>query len=267
MISFSKILQLSIYLVLLFAVACTSPDKANQKQNPAKSTSKSSAKKKKTKKQKKPRYPELTPENSIEFLTEYGKKNPETIVEIITSYGNIKMRLFEDTPIHRANFIYLTKRKFFDMTVFYRVAENFVCQAGNSDDYETQVYRKEIGRYILPSEFRPHHIHEVGAVAAARQYINNPNKNSSAFEFYITLGPTYNDGTIRAIAQETGVKYTRQQLDTYIEKGGQPTLDQEHTVFGEVIEGMDVVYEINKVKVDGRDWPHDDIPIDIRVVE
>lgn len=265
MTSFSKLVLLSISVILFIINACTSPNTAKEK--PTKTTLKKSSTKKKVKEKKEPEFPTLTTETAVEFLTNYGKKNPETIVEISTSYGNIKMRLFEDTPLHRANFIYLTKRNFFDMTQFYRVAENFVCQAGNSDDWETQHYRKDIGKYVLPTEFRDHYIHKVGAVAAARQYINNPNKLSSAYEFYITLGPTYNDGTIRAIAKETGVKYTREQLDTYIEVGGQPNLDQEHTVFGEVIEGMDVVYEISTVRVDSRDWPHDDIPIDIRVIK
>jgi len=252
-------------ILLLLISSCGSPA-PEKKVSPVKTKSTQPVTKKKATK-KEATYPTLTNKTVVDFLKKYGKRNKETLVEMETRFGNIKIRLYKNTPLHRANFIYLTKLKYFDETQFYRVADGFVCQAGNSDEWETQYTRKRIGMYTLPAELPKENLHKVGAVAAARQYKNNPDKLSSPYEFYITLGPTYNDATIRAIAKETEMVYTREQLDVYIKTGGQPTLDQQHTVFGEVVEGMDVVYEINKVEVDSREWPHEVIPIKMRVIE
>jgi peptidyl-prolyl cis-trans isomerase B (cyclophilin B) len=253
----------------LVLISCTSPSQS-ETSNPVKKTSGQTETKSQTKRATTPskeKYPTLNNKTVVDFLTEYGKKNRETLVEMSTRFGNIKIRLYENTPLHRANFIYLTKRKYFDETQFYRVAKGFVCQAGNSDEWETQYTRKDIGMYTLPAELPMENIHKVGAVAAARSYENNPDKLSSPYEFYITLGPKYDEPTLKALANQESLNLTPLQKETYVNIGGQPTLDQQHTVFGEVVEGMDVVYEINKVEVDGREWPHEIIPIKIRIAE
>ncbi len=260
-----------ISILALAVVACSSPveksksNTAEKKQEQSKGKAKTKAKTEKE--AEKEKFPTLNNKNVVDFLTRYGKNNKETLVEMSTRFGNVKIRLYDNTPLHRANFVYLTKRKYFDETQFYRVADNFVCQAGNSDEWETQYTRKDIGMYTLPAELPKRNIHKTGAVAAARSYDNNPDKLSSPYEFYITLGPKYNEATVLAIAKEEGLTYTQSQIDTYVRLGGQPGLDQQHTVFGEVVEGMDVVYEINKVEVDGREWPHEIIPIKIRIAE
>ena len=162
--------------------------------------------------------------------------------------------------------IYLTKRGYFDLTQFYRVSKNFVDQAGNSDEWPCQEMRAKIGGYVLPAEFRKENIHKYGAVAMARRYDKNPKKNSSPFEFYIVLGQTYTKAGIRAHEKEFGTTYSPKQYDTYTKIGGTPYLDQEHTVIGEVIAGMDVAIELNKVKVDNREWPLTEIPITMKVL-
>ena len=176
--------------------------------------------------------------NTEAFFTEFGKQNPETKVIIKTRFGNIKLRLYEDVPIHRANFIFLTKIKYFNTTVIYRVAKNFVIQGGNSDHMYTQKQRRKYGNYLLNPEFKSHRTHKYGALAAARQWENNPNKLTSPFEFYIVH-----------------------------KRDGAHHLDNEHTVFGEVISGFDTMDKISKVKVGVDEWPINDIQMTIEVIE
>jgi len=180
----------------------------------------------------------INPKNVVPFFTEYGRQNKETIVLIKTNYGSIKIKLFKDTPIHRSNFIFLTKIGYFDTTVFYRVAPNFVIQGGNSEDIETRRIRWKYKDYLLPTEFLPHRKHRYGALAAARETENNPNKLSSPFEFYIIQN----------------------------RKGGHH-LNNEHTVFGEVISGFSTIDKIVQLESGPDEWPKEDVTMTIEVLE
>lgn len=176
--------------------------------------------------------------NNVEaFFKEYEKSNKETNVVIKTEYGDIKLRLYNDTPVHRANFIFLTKIKYFDTTVFYRVAKGFVIQGGNSDDEYTMKQRNKYGNYLMKPEFLPHRKHKYGALAAARHWENNPNKLSSPFEFYIVHN-----------------------------RNGAHHLNNEHTVFGEVISGYSVMDKISKVDVGVDEWPKVDIKMKVEII-
>ncbi len=197
------------------------------------------------KKQKKVKKKEITKtwdslnrHNTEAFLTEFGKQNPETKVIIKTKFGDIKLRLYKDVPVHRANFIFLTKIKYFNTTVIYRVAKNFVIQGGNSDNMYTQKQRRKYGNYLMKPEFRKHRRHKYGALAAARQWEKNPNKLSSPFEFYMVH-----------------------------KRSGAHHLNNEHTVFGEVISGFDTLDKISRVKVGVDEWPIDDIQMTIEILD
>jgi len=190
------------------------------------------------KKQKTKKWDSLNKHNTEAFLTEFGKQNQETLALIKTDFGDIKIRLYKDVLIHRANFIFLTKIGYFNTTVFYRVAKNFVIQGGNSDEIYTQKERRKYGNYLLKPEFRKKRKHKYGALAAAREWENNPNKLSSPFEFYIVQ-----------------------------KKSGAHHLDNEHTVFGEVISGFDTMENISKVKVGIDEWPMDDIKMTIEILD
>lgn len=179
----------------------------------------------------------LNSTNTEAFLTEYGKQNPETKIIIKTKFGDIKLSLYKDVPVHRANFIFLTKIKYFNTTVIYRVAKNFVIQGGNSDNMYTQKQRRKYGNYLMQPEFRAHRTHKYGALAAARQWENNPNKLSSPFEFYMVH-----------------------------KRDGAHHLDNEHTVFGEVISGFDTLDKISEVKVGVDEWPVNDIAMTIEIL-
>ena len=185
-----------------------------------------------------PEGPLITQKEFIPFMTEYGKKNPEDKIRIKTRFGNIDVELFHDTPLHRANFIFLVKNDYFDDTFFHRVSEGFVVQGGNSDNPSTNKKRHYIGDYLIPSEFDAGHRHVRGAFAAAKYSEQNVSKASSPYEFYIVQNPS-----------------------------GAPHLNNEHTVFGRVTDGMDVVDEISKVKTDGTEWPLQNIYLDVEILE
>ncbi|MCG1036325.1 peptidylprolyl isomerase [Polaribacter sargassicola] len=196
--------------------------------------------KKTIKKEKKivKRWDSLNSKNVEAFFTEYEKKNKETKVVIKTKFGDIKLRLYDDTPIHRANFIFLTKIKYFNTTEFYRVAKNFVIQGGNSDETYTKQQRRLYGNYLIKPEFRKNRTHKYGALAATRYWENNPNKLSNPFEFYIVHN-----------------------------RKGAHHLNNEHTVFGEVISGFDTMDKIAEVKVGVDEWPTKDIRMTVEILD
>ena len=174
----------------------------------------------------------LTDENVINFLFEYEKNNKENKVRIFTNFGNIDILLFSNTPYHRSNFIYLTKKNYFDGTQFYRVVNNFVIQAGNSDNRKISSKRQRIGKYLLPNDFNKGHTHKRGMVSMPSSSIDNPYKMASPYEFFIVQ-----------------------------KKDGAHHLDGNYTIFGTVINGMEVVDIIANLPTDERDWPLNNVYI------
>ena len=105
-----------------------------------------------------------------------------------TKHGRIVVELFDDVPVHRANFLYKVYRRYFDPSEFTRVVPDFVVQGGNSEEERPQQLRFLIGQHTLPAEFKDRHIHSRGALAMSRSYSNNPDKRSSGYDFYIVTG-------------------------------------------------------------------------------
>jgi peptidylprolyl isomerase len=235
-----------------------------------------------------------------------------TIVSMKTTLGDIKIELYNNTPIHRDNFIKLVKMGFYDGISFHRVIKDFMIQAGDPSTKTglTKEQQDTLSLYTIPAEFRKENYHKKGALAAARQGNNvNPEMRSSGTQFYIVQGITYNDDQLAKAQQmidnnikqatfiklikevadsvrQTGVSipdseiqelasikmfnyltengdytFSENQLNDYKTIGGVPRLDGTYTVFGEVIEGLDIVDKIASVQTDQSDRPVNDIRI------
>ncbi len=186
-------------------------------------------------------------------------------VEMVTSEGRMVFELYNDTPLHRDNFLKLVKDKTYVGLLFHRVIKNFMIQGGdpNSRDAKPgQMLGDGTLGYTVPAEFRANHIHKKGALCAARQGDNvNPKKESSASQFYVVQGQVWDDKTLDMMEQRFGKKFTAEQRKVYTTVGGTPHLDGDYTVFGEVVEGMDVVDKIAAVQCGYADRPVTDVKI------
>ena len=180
----------------------------------------------------------LNDQNAIPFFFDYNKNNKENKVRIETRFGNIDLLLFNETPYHRSNFIYLTKMKYFDGTSFHRVVKDFIIQGGNSDSYEISKRRKRIGRYLLPPDTKKGFKHHRGVISIPSSDIDNPYKLASPYEFFIV-----------------------------VDKNGAYHLDKNYTPFGKVIKGMDVVDIIANIETDKREWPIDNVKMKIIIID
>jgi cyclophilin family peptidyl-prolyl cis-trans isomerase len=180
----------------------------------------------------------LNDKNAIPFFFDYQKENLENKVRISTRFGNIDIKLYDNTPYHRSNFIYLTKRGYFNGTTFHRVVPGFIIQGGNSDRMETSKKRGEIGKYLLPPDTRKGHKHHRGVISMPSSEIENPYKLASPYEFFI-------------VQQDPGAYH----------------LDGSYTVFGEVIKGMDVVDEINRQTIDDRETPLTNVFMEVSILK
>jgi peptidyl-prolyl cis-trans isomerase B (cyclophilin B) len=214
----------------------------------------------------------LSDENVTEKLSEFGIKNRETKVKIKTKYGSIKIKLYEDTPLHRANFIMLIKKGYFDSTLFYRVINNFMIQGGNSDSDDIGEKMKNIGFYTIPEEMKKHHIHKRGAIAmAVRDQSDRPiekrHRNSSAYNFYIIQKGPLTDTYMDKIEKKYNISIPKKNRAVYRKQGGNPHLDNDYTVFGEVYSGLKTVDKIASVLVDAYDRPKNDIFISVEIIE
>ena len=245
------------------------------------------------------------------------KMDKETMLKIETTLGTIRVKLYNETPQHRDNFIKLAKNDTYNGTLFHRVIKDFMVQAGDPDS-KNAPKGKSLGSgdvgYTIPAEFvYPQHFHKKGALSAARQGDDtNPLKASSGCQFYIVTGKVYSDSTLLSMeqqknqnkvttifnalaqkqmkeiykmrkandeeglyalqdtllaqAEEAAAKqpdshFTPEQVKAYTTVGGTPHLDGEYTVFGEVVEGIEIVDKIQQVKTDRGDRPEEDVKI------
>jgi cyclophilin family peptidyl-prolyl cis-trans isomerase len=172
----------------------------------------------------------------------------EQFIKIETSQGNCIVKLYNETPVHRDNFIKLVKSHYFDATTFNRILKGFVIQGGDQDSlYEKTNTLNPQQRWIAP-EFAPNLFHRRGAVAMGRDA--NAAKESFTTQFYIVDGRTYTNAQLDAIEKRNKVQFTEAQRAVYRSIGGTPSLDQNYTVFGEIVKGMDFIDKVTAVKVD-----------------
>lgn len=205
-------------------------------------------------------------------------REKRSIVRLETTMGNIRIALNDETPVHRDNFLKLVSEGFYDGTLFHRVVKDFVIQAGDPDSKQAPS-GKILGEggpgYMLAPEIDlPFQYHKRGAVAMAREDdANNPDRLSNGSQFYIVWGKKYRPRELAfAWAGLRGGLYgdfetNREMEQEYLTTGGTPGLDGGYTVFGEVIEGLDVVENIQSTVTDSHDRPQTDIVILHAVVE
>ena len=195
-----------------------------------------------------------------------------TEVLLETTMGNIRISLYDETPLTRDNFLKITKMGIYDSLLFHRVIKDFMIQSGDTNSKHAkpgQLLGTGDFDYTTEAEFRlPQIFHRRGVIAMAREGDKeNPERRSSACQFYIVWGKIFDDARIAKVqerldsATQGSVKLTPEMIEVYKTVGGTPHLDGQYTVFGEVVEGMDVVEKIQQVQTDKNDRPLEDIRI------
>lgn len=189
-------------------------------------------------------------------------------VKIVTDYGEITAMLYDNTPLNTENMLKNARGHFYDSTLFHRCIPQFVIQGGDPESKHAKP-GQALGNgglsYTIPAEINDANYHKRGALGVARD--QNPTKAGSAAQFYIVSGKPFSEADLDNLAKRTGRNYTPEQREVYKTQGGTPHLDGGYTVFGEVIEGMDVVDKIAAEPRDANDRPNKDVVIrSIRVV-
>jgi len=231
--------------LLFFGIATAKGDKTKNKQT--KQTSEITNK--------------ITEDTIIKKMEATETNTPKTTYVLIeTNAGNIKLKLYDETPLHKENFIKIIKDGILDSTLFHRVIPEFMIQGGDPQS-KNAVPGQRLGMggldYRVPAEFDKNIIHKKGALAAARD--GNPQKASSSTQFYIVVGKTYTDSELNILGSRTGNSWTEEQKEIYKTVGGTPMLDMQYTVFGETVEGQDIVDKIVLAPRDAYDRPTTDI--------
>jgi cyclophilin family peptidyl-prolyl cis-trans isomerase len=203
--------------------------------------------------------------STLSFAQKKSKK--DYLITLKTKFGTTHLVLFDDTPLHKANFIKLVNQKFYDSLMFHRIIDGFMIQGGDPDSKTAKPNQRLGGgggnMERIPYEFKPNHVHKKGALAAAHD--GNAEKKSSACQFYIVHGKKFTDDEITALAQRNGMNYTTQQRAEYMILGGYPRLDNGYTVFGEAIDNLDLIDTIAKQPRDAANRPNEDIKMSMTV--
>lgn len=193
------------------------------------------------------------------------------LVQLETSYGNMLIELFDSTPKHRDNFIKLAEEGFYNGLLFHRIIEGFMIQGGDPQSKNAKP-GQSLGMggpgYQVDAEISPENVHLKGALAAARQGDQvNPERKSSGSQFYIVQGNPVPENMLSMMEKRSGMKYSEEQKNAYTEIGGTPQLDGAYTVFGQVLEGMDVIDSISVAPRDRRDRPEQNIEMKVTVIK
>jgi len=193
------------------------------------------------------------------------------LVRIQTPYGDMIAELFDDTPKHRDNFTKLADDGFYNDLLFHRVINGFMIQGGDPNSKNaSENARLGIGGpgYEIDAEINPDYVHKKGALAAARKGDQvNPMRKSSGSQFYIVQGKTLNDQEINRMEMTTGMRYTPEQKESYKTEGGTPFLDNNYTVFGQVVEGIEIIDKIANQPTGAGDRPSENIWMKVAVIK
>lgn len=203
------------------------------------------------------------------FASAFAAKPKHQYVKIKTELGECVIRLYNETPQHRDNFLKLTEKGTYNGTLFHRVIKDFMIQGGDPDSKTAQpgtlLGEGTVG-YTVPAEFRDSLFHKKGVLAAARD--NNPEKASSGSQFYIVQGKTFTDAQLDDLENKRlKFKLPQYQREVYKTIGGTPHLDRNYTVYGEVVKGLEMVDKIAIVKTDGNNRPLEDVKMTITVLK
>lgn len=188
-----------------------------------------------------------------------------TYATISTSFGDITVKLYNNTPQHRDNFIKLANEGFYDGTLFHRVIPGFMIQGGDPDSKGAAPgARLGMGGpgYTIPAEIGALHLR--GALAAARN--NNPEKRSSGSQFYLVQGKPVTAEELAGVEARNNFLYSDMQKQLYLELGGAPFLDANYTVFGEIVEGLDILDQISAVTTSPPDRPNEDVAMTVKIL-
>lgn len=201
---------------------------------------------------------------AMAFMMSCSPKQEMILVE--TDFGNMKIKLYDSTPGHRDNIKKLAKEGYYDGTLFHRVIPGFMIQGGDPDS-KGAAPEARLGSggpgYTQPAEIGKYHFK--GAIAAART--QNPQKNSSGAQFYIVQGKPVTAQQLESFASQKGITYSPEDIARYTKDGGAPFLDNEYTVFGEVVEGMEVIDKIASTQIGNADRPVEDVKMTVKVVK
>lgn len=202
-----------------------------------------------------------------------GQNDADPKVEIVTTHGTIVIRLYDETPLHRDNFLRLVDENAYDSLLFHRVIDGFMIQAGDPDSRQAQpgvkLGKNSIGDKI-DAEIVPGIFHKKGVLAAAREGDRvNPERKSSGSQFYIVQGVVYTPEELderveksnKGRKEQEQLVLTAEQVEAYTTVGGTPHLDGAYTIFGEVVEGLDIVDKIAAVETDMSNRPREDVRI------
>ena len=206
---------------------------------------------------------------SVCFVASFAAKPKNQYVKITTSKGEVIIKLYNETPLHRDNFLKLAKEGFYNGTIFHRVIKDFMIQGGDPDS-KNSTPEKMLGsgglKYTIPAEFRDSLFHKKGVLAAARD--NNPEKASSSSQFYIVQGKVLTDSALNAIEKNRlKHKIPEYQREVYKTLGGVPHLDRNYTVYGEVVKGLEMVDNIAAMPTGKADRPKEDIKMTVTVLK
>ncbi len=199
-------------------------------------------------------------------------ETPRTKVKIHTDLGDMIVELYNETPKHRDNFLKLANEKYYDGTIFHRIIKNFMIQGGDPDSKNAapgQMLGNGGPGYTIPAEFMAEKFfHKKGALAAARLGDNvNPKRESSGSQFYIVQGQVFNDSLLNMMEKYYGKKFSPEQRAAYQSVGGTPHLDGQYTVYGQIVEGLDVLDKIAAVKIGPNDRPVADVKMTVTVIK
>src|SRR5690606_24351713 len=197
----------------------------------------------------------------VTFFSALQAAPPHKYVRLIRDKGECLIKLYDETPLHRDNFVKLVREGYYNDLLFHRVIGNFMIQGGDPDSrYAAE--RQRLGEggpdYTIPAEFNDSLFHKKGVIAAARD--QNPDKASSGSQFYLVQGRTFTNAGLDSLEQLrlAGRKIPAYQREVYKTAGGTPHLDQNYTVFGELISGIEIIDRIAAVPTDRYDRPLED---------